>query len=792
MFQHNLRLIVRNFSRFKSTFFINLAGLSTGLACALLIFLWVNDELQFDKFHEKGSQLYRVMALHKHTDVTNTQPDVPGLLAPALKADFPEVETAVPTMSGSVNGMEIFTVSADEKYVKAPGRFAGEGFFDIFSYPILDGDKTKMLAGKNSIVISESLAKKLFGSRENIIGKTMKWELYGYTNQVAITGIFQDVPANSSEQFDFVMPFKAFEGELMEPKYVHWHNYYAYCYLTLKKGTDVVALNDKLKGYVDKKAEGSNVSIFLQPYSENYLYGKFESGVQAGGRIEYVRLFSLIALFILAIACINFMNLSTAKSSRRGKEVGVKKAVGASRSSLVGQFLGESMAMAFLSLFVAVILVEVLLPQFNQITGKQLSLHYTAGLLLPVLCITLLTGLLAGSYPALYLSGFNPANVLKGKIKASVGELWVRKGLVVFQFGISLVLIVAVMVIYKQIEFVQNKNLGFNKDNVLSIEMQGKVNEQKETFLNEVRNVPGVVSAAGTGLQIGQGSWTGGIQWEGKAPDGDYIFQEVRTGSDAIETLGIQVLEGRSFSNQYGRDSSGIIFNEAAIKLMGLNDPIGKTVRHYTGEKQIIGVVNDFHDNSLHEAIKPLFFLYMPAEATYALVKIEAGKERETLALLEGFYKKFNPGYPFQFTFLDQDYQALYESERRVSALSRYFAGLAALISCLGLFGLATFAAEQRTKEIGIRKVLGATTAGIVSLLSKDFLKLVLIALAVASPLAYFFMEKWLQAFAYHIDITWWVFGLAGMMAVLVAFLTVGFQSVKAALANPVKSLRSE
>ncbi len=791
MFQHNLVLIFRNFRRFKSAFFINLVGLSTGLACALLIYLWVNDELHFDKFHEEDSRLYRVMANHKHTDMTNTQPDVPGLLTPALKADFPEVEKAVSTSSGSLNGTEILTFSTEDKHLKAPGRFASQDFFNIFSYDLLEGSKDQVLLNKNAAVISETLAKTLFGTTENIIGKALDWEIYGYKGKAAVSGVFKDVPSNSSEQFDVVLSFDYFEKDLIG-KYAHWHNYYAYTYLTLKEGTDLAAFNAKIKDYMLTKAEDSNLTLFAKPFSENYLYGKYENTVQVGGRIEYVRLFSLIALFILAIACINFMNLSTAKSARRGREVGVKKAVGASRSSLVWQFLGESLFMAFLSLILAVILVEIMLPQFNNITGKHLILHYNSAFLLPIFCITLLTGLLAGSYPAFYLSGFNPVNVLKGKIKASVGELWVRKGLVVFQFGISLVLIVAVMLIYKQVDFVQNKHLGFNKENIVSFQLQGKANENRAAFFSEMGKIPGVVSAAGSGFRIGKGGWTQGIEWEGKAPGADFTFHEVRAGDGAIETLGIPLAAGRSFSKQFGTDSSSIIFNEAAIKIMGLKDPVGKTVRHYSGEKQIVGVVKDFHFNSLHEAIKPLFFLYKPEETTHALVKIEAGKERETLADLQDFYQKFNPGFPFEFTFLDQDYQALYESERRVSALSRYFAGLAVLISCLGLFGLATFAAEQRTKEIGIRKVLGATTAGIVGLLSKDFLKLVLIALVIASPLAYFFMEKWLQDFAYRIDIQWTAFALAGLVAVGVAFLTVSFQSVKAALADPVKSLRSE
>jgi predicted permease len=766
-------------------------GLSSGLTCALLIYLWVQDELGFDKFHAQGDQIFRVMANHQHTDVTNTQPDVPGLLAPALKAEFPEIEKAVSTSSGGVKGTQIMMVSTEDKHFKASGRFASQDFFSIFSYELLAGHEDQVLTDKNAVVISESLAKKLFGTTENIIGKSLEWEASGSQGKVAVSGVFRDVPANSSEKFDLVLSFDFYEKELYG-KYAHWRNYYAYSYLMLKKGTDVAAFNAKILNFMKTKAEDSNITLFVEPFSENYLHGKYVNGVKAGGRIEYVRLFSLIALFLLAIACINFMNLSTAKSTDRGKEVGVKKAIGAGRRTLVSQFLGESMLTAFGSLAVAILWVKLLLPQFNRIMGKQISLHFDASFLVPMLGITLLTGLVAGSYPAFYLSNFNPVGILKGKIKASASELWVRKGLVVFQFGISLVLIVGVLIIYRQIEFVQNKNLGFDKNNLLQFDIQGKMGENREAFFSEIRQIPGVVGASSSSFRLGKGNWTQGIQWEGKAPDADFTFFQVYSDAGALDALGLQMVEGRVFSKQFGTDKTGIIFNESAIKIMGLKDPVGKTVHHYNGDKQIVGVVKDFHFTSLHGTITPLFFLYEPEKATQALVKISAGRERETIEQLKAFYEKFNPGYAFDFTFMDQNYQALYESEQRMSLLSRYFAGLAILISCLGLFGLTTYTAEQRRKEIGIRKVLGASVAGITSLLAKDFLKLVVIAIVIASPLAYYFMQQWLSDFAYRIDIQWWMFAIAGAAAVAIAFLTVSFQSVKAALANPVKSLRSE
>jgi ABC-type antimicrobial peptide transport system permease subunit len=765
--------------------------LSAGLACTLLIYLWVQDERGFDKFHAQGDRIFRVMANHKHTDGTNTQPDVPGLLAPALKAEFPEVEKAVSTSTGGVKGSQTMLISTEDKHYKVPGRFASQDFFNIFSYDLVVGNKDQVLADKNAIVISESLAQKLFGTTENVIGKSLEWEIFGQMGKVAVSGVFRDVPPNSSEVFDFVLSFDYYEKEFYG-QYAHWRNYYAYSNLLMKKGTDIAAFNAKILNFMKTKAEDSNITLFVEPFSENYLHGKYVNGKKAGGRIEYVRLFSLIALFILAIACINFMNLSTAKSASRGKEVGVKKVVGAQRITLIRQFLGESMLMVFGALVVAILLTKLLLPQFNLMTGKQISLQFNADFLLPMFGITFLTGLVAGSYPAFYLSNFKPISILKNKIKASTGELWLRKGLVVFQFGISLVLIVGVVVIYQQIEYVQNKNLGFDKNNLLQFEIQGKMGENREAFFSEIRQIPGVVNASSSGFRLGKGSWTQGVQWEGKAPDADFSFHQVFVDAGTVETLGLQMAEGRSFSKEFGTDKTGMIFNESAIKIMGLKDPVGKTIHHYTGDKQIVGVVKDFHFGSLRRSITPLFFLFEPKKSTHALVKIADGRERETIASMAVFIEKFNPGHAFDFTFMDQDYQAFYESERRVSVLSRFFAGLAILISCLGLFGLAFYTAEQRRKEIGIRKVLGASVVGITSLLAKDFLKLVVVAIVIASPVAYWAMDQWLSDFAYRIDIQWWVFIVAGMVAGAIAFLTVGFQSVKAALANPVKSLRSE
>ncbi len=787
MLRHNFIISFRSFQRHKSTFFINLVGLSSGLACALLIYLWVNDELSVDKFHQKGSQLYQAMLLRPTAEGTSTERATPVFLAETLADEMPEVEYAVATTTG----MEIpsFTLSIDEKNVKADGLYAAKDFFKMFSYDLIQGDANQVLSDKKSMVISEGLAMKLFNTTENIIGRLVTFQ---HDQQYLISGIFKNIPPNSSDQFDFVLSFKVFK-DLMGAEPTDWGRTAPSTFLLIRKDTDLNDFKAKIAGFIRSKDEESNVDILLRPYSDRYLYNNYENGVQAGGRIEYVRLFSIIALFILVIACINFMNLSTAKASRRLKEIGIKKAVGASRSTLVSQYLGESLLMAFLSLVTAILLVALFLPQFNQITGKQLALTFDINLILSALGITIFTGLIAGSYPSLYLSGFNPVTVLKGKLNSAVGELFARRGLVVFQFVLSVILIVSVLVVYRQIEFVQTKNLGYSKDNVIYFGIEGKVKESLETFLAEVKNVPGVVNASSTTHRLmgGQSSTTG-LQWEGKNPDDIIPFEIIWVNYGMIETLCIEMVAGRTYSRDFSTDSTKIIFNEAAIAAMGLNDPIGKVINRWGTEVEIVGVAKDFHFQSLHESVKPLFFMLAPKDTDKIMVKIEAGREGESIEQLQKFYQSYNPGFTLDYQFLDQDYQVLYAAEQRVSTLSKYFAGIAILISCLGLFGLAAFTAERRLKEIGIRKILGSSDFGIVYLLSGDFTKMVLVAIFIALPISYFVARQWLQGFAFSIDLEWWYFAGSGLAALLIAWLSVGFQTIKAAQVNPVDSLRNE
>ena len=790
MLRHTFLLIYRNFRRFRSTFYINLIGLSSGLACALLIFLWVNDELSVDKFHERDTQLYQVLEKQQQGNEIVIQEFTPGLLAESLADEMPEVEYAAAVAPAEWFGD--FTLSVGEKNLKAPGQFAGEDFFTMFSYNLVQGEESQVLAVKNAIVISEDLAQRLFGTTENVVGKTLDWHILEFTQPVIVSGIFANLPTNSTVQFDFVLSFEAFKD--INPSVVEWFNDNPHTFLVLQAGTGISQFNEKIERYLDGKYQEDDYrTLFARPYSDGYLYGTYENGIQAGGRIEYVRLFSIIALFILVIACINFMNLSTAKASRRVKEVGIKKAVGASRSTLVTQYLSESFLMAFLSLLTAIVLVGLLLPQFNSITGKQLSLAFTVPLTLSFLGITLLTGLLAGSYPALYLSGFNPVTVLKGKLNSSGGELWARQGLVVFQFALSVILIVSVWVVYQQIEFVQNRSLGFEKEHLISVPLEGRAAVNITTFLEELERVPGVVSAASMQQSvIGNLSSTVGLDWEGKDPDEIVQFQNFSVSHDLIETIGLEMADGRSFSRNFSTDTSAIILNETAIRLMGMEQPIGATVNLWGEDRRVIGVVKDFHYESLHEPVKPVFFKLNSSGMMTTIARLEAGKERETLAQLQDFYQTFNPGYSFDYQFVDADYQALYAAEQRVSTLSKYFAGLAILISCLGLFGLAAFTAERRLKEIGIRKILGASNFGIVRLLSGDFTKMVLVAIALALPISYWAAQWWLADFAFSIALQWWYFAGAGGVALLVAWFTVGLQTVKAARVNPADCLRDE
>ena len=807
MFRHNLLLTYRSFKRHKSSFLINLIGLSTGLACTLLIYLWVSDELNVDKFHEKGPRLYQVMQNLPLADGAHTTEATPGLLAKSLIEEMPEIDDAVPAAYPMAGRGTRGLLSFKNTHIKANELYVGNNYFNVFSFTLLQGDKDQVLSDKYAVLLSEEMALKLFKTTQNVIGKTVTWDRERLKGQYHVSGIFRKPPAGSSAQFDVLFTYELYFDEYRR---LHdWGNSGPCTYVVLKEGTNVGEFNEKIRGFRKLKLKASWApsnpgevfdnsrldrigTLFLQRYSDKYLYNRYENGVPTGGRILYVRLFSAIALIILVIACINFMNLSTAKASKRVKEVGLKKAIGVDRKTLIIQFLGESVLMAFLSLVLAIALVLPLLPQFNEITGKQLTFGFDTRLISVIVGATLITGLLSGSYPALYLSGFKPATVLKGKIHMSLSELWARKGLVVFQFTLSVILIVSVVVVYKQIGFVHTKNLGYNRDNIIYFAKEGKLTEGLATFLTEVKKIPGVIGAASFGHNLtGEYGGTGAVEWEGKSPDEKIQFGNLEVDHDLMGMMGFEMAEGRMFSKDFNDESSKIIFNQAAIKAMGLKDPVGKSIRLWGREKQIIGVVKDFNFESLYEEVKPCFMQCYP-DMHKVLVKIEAGMEKETVARIQAFYQEYNLGLPFDYKFLDDDYQALYAAEARVALLSRYFAGIAVLLSCLGLFGLAAFTAERRLKEIGIRKILGSSVPGIIFLLSGDFTKMVITAIFIAVPLSYFITTRWLAGFAFRIDLEWWFFAGAGLLALIIAWFTVGLQTVKAAQINPSECLKDQ
>ena len=793
MLRNYLKITLRHLLKDRQFTVLNLIGLSTGLVCTLLICLWVNDELSFDKFHEKDSRLYEVMIHQKTGSGISTSNGTGDRVGETLLKDMPEVEMAVIT-TPSV-WFQKFSLSLGNTTISAGGNFVSDDYFKTFSFPLIEGNKSEILKTKNSIAISEKLAKELFESPENAVGEILEWKWQAYSEKCMVTGVFKDFPANSSQQYDFLLSMSAWnqivpKGDMLSSG-GPFNNF-----VLLKKGADIDLLNQKMAGLTKATFNDSTSTLFLRKYSDSYLYGQYENGVQAGGKITYVALFSVVAMIILVIACINFMNLSTAKASMRIREVGVKKALGAARSTLIYQFLGESLLMTFIAVLIAVLVTILLLPQFNILTGKHLSLNLDLKLISIILLISIITGLLAGSYPAFHLSRFNPAITLKGGIASSFGELFIRKGLVVFQFTVSVIFVVSVLVVYKQIDYVQHKNLGYNKDNIVYFEMNGRVAAQPEAFLSRLKSLPGVENASSIQQKIilpnllsGTGT---GVRWDGKNDDDKIRFYKMPVNFDLIETIGMKMAIGRSFSREHGTETGNIVLNEAAIRAMEISDPIGKKIMIGGQEQHIVGVTKNFHFNSLHEEIRPFILYISPAETMLVMTKIAAGQEKETISRISNFYKSFNPGYSFDYQFLDQDYQAQYASETLAGELAKIFAVIAIIISCLGLFGLTAFTAEKRKKEIGVRKVLGATVANVVGMLTKDFLILILISISVAFPISWWLMDQWLQNFAYHIPLNIGVFVITGGMMMLLTFMTIGYQSVKAALMNPTKSLKAE
>ena len=790
MIKNYFKIAWRNLLQNKTFSLINILGLALGMTCSLLIMLWLKDEIRKDKFHENGSRLYRVMENQFYSGDISTFPSTPGILAENIVKDVPEIEMASQMLWEE---QPLFTVG--NKFDKEKGRYVQKDFLRMFSFKLAKGDAATALAKTDAIVISKNLAKKYFKD-EDPIGKMIKID---NKENVMVTGVLEEISGLSSLKFDFLLHFEQWQKKNDWAK--EWGNNGPRCYVMLTPNASIDKVNAKIKGYIKSKNKDSNVDLFLQNYGESYLYSDWDNGKQNGGRIVYVKIFSIVAIIILCIACINFMNLATARSLRRAREIGVRKVVGAGKRQLVAQFIGESLFVSFLAVCLSLLIVALIIPSFNSLTEKNLSVNFLdPSFLLILLGLTLTTGIISGSYPALFMSSLKPIIVLKGFLKFNFGATLFRKILVVFQFTLSIILILGMIVIYRQIDFIHNRNLGFSKEDLLYVPLEGDLQKTYLTFKDELLKQPGikaVSSAQSSPLEVG--SSTQGVRWPGKDTTKLILFSNNPITYDYVKTMGIELINGRDFDPSYSLDTSNYLINEAAAKKIGYEEPVGKELTMWGDKGTIVGLMKDYHHNSLHVPIEPLilrlFKQSWTREGGYwgnVIVRTEKGKTKQAIASIEKLYKQHNPGFPFKYYFTDDEIAKNYKAEYTVSKLSKYFAFIAIFISCLGLFGLVTFTAEQKTKEIGIRKVLGASVTGIVRMLSKDFLKLVLIAAIIAFPVAWWAMHNWLADFAYRVDIGWWVFVVAGVAALLIALLTISFQSIKAAIANPVKSLRTE
>jgi putative ABC transport system permease protein len=784
MIKNYFKTAFRNLWKNKSYGFLNVFGLAIGITCAGLIFLWVEDEMSYDHHNEKKDKLYKVLENQPYEGKTYTFNATPGLLAKGMKDEIPGIKNTC----RSADQYTLFSIG--EKAIFERGCYVDSSIFDIFTLPLIAGNKENVFKQLHSLVISEKMAKKFFGEQKDIIGKTLKVD---NKEEYTITGVFKDIPQNSSIKFDWLSPFKIYNdrNEWLN----HWDNNGIQTYVELEKSTDPATINMKLYGYLQSKDTTIVARPFLFGMNKWRLYSKFEEGKQAGGRIQYVSMFSTIAWVILFIACINFMNLATARSEKRAREVGVRKVLGADRKTLIGQFIGEALIMAFLSLIIAVGIIYLLLPAFNSLVEKQLTIGLDNPLhVLSLILIGLVCGLVAGSYPALYLSSFNPIWVFKGlKLKDS-GAAIIRKVLVVLQFAVSIFFIIGTIIVYKQIQHIKNRDLGYNKDNVIQTGLRGDMKKNFAVIKDQLLSSGYVENVAMSNLnQLYMGSSTGGYDWEGKDPSKKVLVTQDLISPEYIKTMGFQIAKGRDFYPDPKQDSLNVIINETFAKIIGKKDIIGTLLRNDSTNYTIVGVVKDFVFSDMYAKSDPLIFRCWPDYFGYMYVRLKPQTNIErAVDKIKTTIISNNPGFPFDYIFVVDEFDKLFKSEVLIGKLSRIFAMLAIVITCLGLFGLATYTAERRTKEIGVRKVLGASVAGIAGLLSKDFLILVIVSSLISFPAAWWLMHNWLQNYAYRVQINWWVFILAAVLAIFIALFTISFQAIRAALSNPVKSLRTE
>jgi putative ABC transport system permease protein len=789
MFRNYLRTAWRNTVRNKTFSILNILGLALGLTCSLLIYLWVKDETGMDNYHPNAPFIYNVYERVFSDGKLETARWTPGRLARELKRKVQEIRYAT-----GFNGPGQSLFEANNRVIKMTGNCADSDFFKMFNYPLIEGTTNSALNGPDDIAISRRMADAFFGTPQSAYGHLIKYDNYKYFK---IAAVFENLPENSSQKFDYICNWDF----LLDT--VSWLKEWIYrgpiTYIQLQPHANPVQVEAKVKNFLGDYLNGTDGAGFhlelgMQRFNEMYLNGNFKDGRPNGGRIEYVRLFTTVAIFVLLIACINFMNLATARSAKRAKEIGVRKTIGAGRGILFAQFIGEAMMVTVLAVVVSLVIVIFLLPVFNWLTDKQILFPFRSTVFwITIMGLTLLTGFIAGSYPAIYLSSFRPIKVLKGSLKFSDSILVFRKGLVTFQFVLSIVLIIGTIIIMKQVNYLQTKNLGFNKENLIYIPFQGEMANKFKVFKQEILSMPGIKDVTRTDQPPTRtGAHAYDMEWIGKDPNTKTVVIHVTVGYGFLKIMNLQLLQGRDFSPDFPTDSLGYIINETALKLIGYKDPIGQPLSIFKNKGHIIGVVKDFHFKSLHDPIEPLIInLNEHIDWGNALVKTEAGKTKEAIASLEKVWSQMEPKFPIVYYFVEEDYKRLYNSELTISKLSNGFAFLAIFISCLGLLGLTMFTAEQRRKEIGIRKVIGAGSGDIVLMLSKDIMKIVLLSFIISTPVAWMAMNNWLQNYAYRTNISWWIFIISGVTALMIAMFTISFQTIKAARANPVNSLRS-
>ena len=785
MFKNYFLTTLRNLRNNTTYSFLNIFGLAIGIACAGLIFLWVESETGFDTTFPDRDRIYLVYTNQTYSSSVRTFDDTPGPLGPAMQTEIPGITRTCRTTWSN----PLFNAGSDQGVYEG-GMYAEPSLFSIFSLSFIEGNAKDAFRELYSIVITEKMAKQLFGNEKNIIGRTLKMDNHqNYT----VTGVIRDLPDNSTLQLSWAAPFEIYRKA--NDWLSQWGANSLSTFAELAPNADVTAVGTQLKNIIHKHSPETTTQPILFAMKDWHLKDQFTDGKQSGGRIEYVRLFTFIAWIILLIACINFMNLATARSERRAREVGVRKVLGAGRPWLIAQFIGEAIFLSVLSVLLGLLLISLVLPLFNLLVGRQL----TIGLenprhLLALLGIALACGLVAGSYPALYLSSFNPIHVFKGLRTKGGGASFTRKSLVVLQFTVSIVLIISTIIVYRQVQHIKDRDLGYKKDHLLDIPVTGNMIKDYPSIRQDLLNTGVVDNTALASVESIYTSYnTIGYNWEGKDPGKQILISFRYISPEYVRTLGMQIVEGRDFNADVATDSTHVLITESMARLLGKSSPLGRVIRDDTKSFTVVGVIKDYIYGDMYGRPDPVIFFSSPSETRYLYVRTRTGTNvEEAMTRIGAVMKKDNPSYPFTFNFVDDQFNARFTGESLIGKLSGLFASLAIFISCLGLFGLASFTAERRTREIGIRKVLGASVAGVTRLLSKDFLRLVLISNIIAFPLAAWFMQKWLESYAYRISISWWIFGAAGILSMLIALLTVSFQSIRAALSNPVKSLRTE